>query len=282
MKNKRVLLKRRWWSKIFLFVLFFIMVLAVFFPFYWIIISSLKDQNAIYAAPPQWFPHSPTIQNYIYSFTQSKALLYSINSLYLAGMTMALTVVISVMAVYPLTRMQFKGKSLFYGLLGSTQVFPVVITIVPMYIVYRGIGLYNTYASLIFTYTATSIPIAIVLLTGYFRDLPREIEEAATIDGCSRFKMLIRVIIPVSGPGIVATGIYVSLTIWQEYLIAVSLLSDQKKYTLTLGLTLFRTEHSTNWGALMATAVIIAAPAIILFFTIEKYFIDSLVGSVKE
>lgn len=261
---------------------FAILALVIFFPFYWIIASSLKTENAIYAVPPELFPKHPTLENYLFSIADSGVLKFSVNSIFVGCSTMFLTIAISVMAVYPLTRMKFKGKKLFFGLLASTQVFPMIITIVPLYIMYRKAHIYNTFASLILTNTATCIPIAIVLLTGYFRDVPRAMEEAGVIDGCNRLRLLLNIIIPTSLPGIVASGIYVFLTVWQEYLASVSLISDRAKYTLTLGLTLFQTEHSTNWGALMATAVILAAPAILLFFGIEKYFIDSLVGSVKE
>lgn len=269
-------------GRVLMWLLFLIMVVILFFPFYWIVTSSFKDQSAIYAIPPQWFPLQPTFENYIFAFAESGALRYSLNSLFLAGTTMVLTIVISVCAVYPLTRMQFRGKGTFMALLASTQIFPMVVIIVPMYMMFQKVGLYNTHTSLIFTYTAMCIPIAIVLLMGHFRDLPREIEEAAIIDGCDRLQVLVRVILPISLPGIVSAGIYVFLTNWQEYLAAVSLLADRSKFTLTLGLAMFQTEHSTNWGALMATAVIIAVPAIVLFFAIEKYFIDSMVGSVKE
>lgn len=277
---------RTGWKKGFsrgiMWLLFIIMAVVIFFPFYWIVTSSLKPQDAIYAIPPQWYPYEPTIENYTFAIQESGVLWYSLNSIFVAGMTMLITIIICVMAVYPLTRMQFKGKKFFVGLLACTQVFPMVVIIVPLYMMYQRLGLYNTFTCLIITYVATTIPITIVLLTGYFRDLPREIEEAAIIDGCSRMQVLVKVVLPVSKSGIAAAAIYVFLTIWQEYLAAVSLLSSSSKYTLTVGLSMFQTEHSTNWGALMATAVVIAAPAIVLFFAIQKHFIDSLVGSVKE
>jgi len=269
-------------SRIITYACAIFLIVIIFFPFYWIVSSSLKNQSAIFDMPPQMYPHEPTLENYTYAIMNSKILSYSVNSVILAGSTMIACIVISVMAVYPLTRMKFRGKKVFFGLLAITQVFPVVITIVPLYMMFQQTGLYNTRFSLIFTYTATCIPICTVLLMGYFRDIPREMEEASIIDGCNRMQTLLKVVLPISLPGIVASAIYVFLSIWQEYLAAVSLLSDSRKYPLTVGLTLFRSEHTTNWGALMATAVVIAAPAIVLFFAIEKHFIDSLAGSVKE
>lgn len=269
-------------KKISLYIAFIVLVLVVFFPAYWIIATSLKTQTEIYASPATLFPQNPTLENYRFAIEEGGVLRFSLNSIFTAGCTMLLTVAVAVLASYPLTRLAFRGKKLFFGLLASTQVFPVVITIVPLYMMYRQAQLYNSYLSLILTYTATCVPVAIVLMMGYFRDIPTELEEAASIDGCGRLRTLWRIILPISRPGIVASGIYIFLTNWQEYLVAVSLISDRAKYTLTLGLTLFQTVHSTNWGALMATAVILAVPAVILFLAIERQFIDGLAGAVKE
>lgn len=268
--------------KALLYTLFLVVILLIFFPFYWIIATSLKDSSAIYAFPPEYIPKHPTLENYRFSIEESNILSFSWNSLWVGVVSMILTVIISTMAAYPLTRMVFRGKRLFLGLLASTQVFPVVVTIIPLYILFRSMGLYNSLASLVLLYTATCVPVAIVLLTGYFRDIPKELEEAAVIDGCGRFRSFIQIVLPVVRSGIVAAGIYVFLSNWQEYLAASSLIADRAKYTLTLGLTLFQSEHSTNWGALMATAVLLAIPAVILFFCIQNYFIDSLAGSIKE
>ena len=268
-------------GRIGLYAAFLILAVIIFFPFYWIIATSLKTQTDIYG-DNRLIPQHITFENYAYAIEQSDVLRFSLNSLIVSASSMVLTVILSVLAVYPLTRMEFRGKRLFYALLGTTQVFPTVVTIVPLYIVFRRLNMYNSLAALALLYTATCVPICIVLLMGHFRDVPRELEDAALIDGCTRIRCLIQIVLPVVTPAVVSGGIYVFLSNWQEYLAASSLIADRNKYTLTQGLTLFRTQHSTNWGALMATAVILAVPAIILFFMIEDYFIDSLAGSVKE
>ena len=265
-----------------LYLLFAVLAIIIFFPFYWIIVTSLKPQTAIYSADMRLIPTHITLDNYRYALSESDVLRFSVNSLIVGCASMLLTVVLGVMAVYPLVRMNFKGKRFFYGLMASTQVFPLVVTILPLYMFFRRLNLYNTFTSLILLYTATGLPVCIVLLMGHFLDIPRELEDAAFIDGCSRLRCLVQIVMPVVTPAIVSTGIYVFLSNWQEYLAASSLIADRNKFTLTLGLTLFRTQHSTNWGALMATSVLLAVPAIVLFFVIEDYFIDSLAGSVKE
>lgn len=269
-------------GRVFLYLLFIMLAVIIFFPFYWIVVTSLKPQNAIYSSDIRLFPSKITLDNYWYAIAESNVFQFSLNSLFVGGVSTVLTVTVSIMAVYPLVRMDFWGKKLFYGLLGSTQVFPLVVTILPLYMFFRKLNLYNSHASLILLYTAIGLPFSIVLLMGHFRDVPVELEDAAYIDGCSRLRCLLQIVVPVAKPAIVSNGIYMFLSNWQEYLAASSLIADRKKYTLTLGLTLFRTEHSTNWGALMATSVLLAVPAIILFFVIEDYFIDSFAGSVKE
>lgn len=268
-------------GRIGLYLVFALLIVIIFFPFYWIIVTSFRPETGFYA-DIRLIPTSITLENYAKAIRESNVFQFSLNSLFVSGMSMLLTVVISVLAVYPLVRMDFRGKKLFYGLLASTQVFPVVITILPLYMFFRKLNLYNSFTSLILLYTATCLPTAIVLMMGHFRDVPQELEDAAFIDGCSRLRCLIQIVMPVVTPAVVAGGINVFLTNWQEYLAASSLIADRNKFTLTLGLNLFKTQHSTNWGALMATSVILAVPAIILFFLIEDYFIDSMAGSIKE
>lgn len=281
-KDNLSLSLRRIGKRILLYLLFFFLAIIIFFPFYWIIITSLKSQTTIYSSDIRLFPQKITLENYFYAISESNVLRFSLNSVFVGVISTILTVIISVMAVYPLVRMEFKGKRIFYALLASTQVFPLVITILPLYMFFRKLNLYNSHTSLILLYTAIGLPISIVLLMGNFKDVPIELENAAFIDGCSKLRCLTQIVLPVAKPSIASTAIYIFLSNWQEYLAASSLIADVNKYTLTLGLTLFRTVHSTNWGALMATSVLLAVPAVILFFAIEDYFIDSFAGAVKE
>lgn len=281
MQNKTIRFKKII-SRVLLYFCFIFMVSIIFFPFYWILISSFKTQSEIYMSPPTIFPQIFTVSNYVTAFVESDCFRYLLNSVFVSGMSTLVTSVVCVFAAYSLTRLEYKGKEIFLGLLASTQVFPLVVTIVPLYMLYQKINLYNTYTSLILTYSAICIPIAITLLLGYFNDLPKELEEAAKLDGCSRLQVLSKILFPIVKPGIAATAIYIFLNNWQEYLIAVSLIADKAKYTLTIGLSTFQLEHSVNWGALMAVSIVIATPAIIMFFFIEKYFVDSLAGAVKE
>lgn len=268
-------------SRIIAYFFLLIMLLIILFPLYWIFVSALKSKAEMYAIPPTFIPETPILDNFVMAIWESGCLVSLANSVIVSLSTMVLTIAVCVLAAYAMTRLEFVGKKIYWAIIGSTQIFPIVVSIVPLYLLFRKLGLYNTRLSLILIYTAMCIPIAFTLLLGYFNDLPKELEEAAYIDGCGKMRSLFYVLLPVAKPGIVATGIYVFLNSWQEFLVAVSLIGDRAKFTLTLCLTMFQSEHSVNWGGLMAVSVIIVTPAVILFFFIEKYFVESLAGSVK-
>lgn len=264
------------------YVLYTVVVLYIFFPFYWIIATSLREKSEIYQLPPELLVNNPTLENYIFALQESNVLGSAINSLIVTFGAVFISVICCIGASYALARMDFRGKKAFYAVLGSTQMFPVVVIIVPLYMMMRNMDLYNSLWSLVLSYAAIYIPAGTVLMLNTFRDMPKEMEEAAAIDGCNRWQTLLRIILPTATPGIVATAIYTFISMWQEYLIASSMLGDKSKYTLTVALAQFKGEFDTNWGALMATSVIIAVPAIVAFLSIERYFIDNLAGSVKE
>ena len=223
--------------KILVYLLAVMMLVIILFPVYWIFVCSFKGKTEIFAIPPTFFPAAPSLENFRTAITESSVLRSLWNSTFVSASAMVLTIFVSVCAAYSITRLEFKGKKIYYALIASTQVFPMVVSIVPLYLLYRKMGLYNSFLSLILTYAAVCTPIAFTLLLGYFNDLPVELEEAAMIDGCGRLKSLVYILLPVARSGIAATGIYVFLTNWQEYLVAVSLIGDNTKYTLTLCLT---------------------------------------------
>lgn len=273
--------RRKFLGKVLTYIFFVMMVVLILFPVYWLVVCSLKENSEIYATPPSFLPTHPTFDNFVGAFRDSDCLMSLLNSVFVSATSMIFTLLVSVCAAYAVTRMRFYGKKIYWTMIACTQVFPMVVAIVPLYLLYRKVGLYNTHTSLILTYTAMCVPIAFTLLIGYFNDLPQALEEAAMVDGCGRIRSMCYILVPVARSGIVATGIYVFLNCWQEFLVAVSLIGERSKYTLTLALTSFQSEHSVNWGGLMAVSVIIGLPAVIMFFFIQKYFVESLSGAVK-
>jgi len=259
---------------------FFLFVLIIF-PFYWIILSSFKNFLEIFEVPIRFLPKRLDFTNYVEVFTEYHIGTYLINSVVITISTVLITTTISTLASFSLTRLNFKGGRAFVKFLQMSQMFPVVVILVPLYLMCTRMGLVGTKSSLILPYVAVQIPVSIILLSTYFVDIPKEIEEAALIDGCSLFQMFSRIMLPLATSGIVAVSIYTFIQVWQEFLIASSFVRKSIHYTLTVGLSTFKGEF-INWGGLMATSVIIAIPAMILFTMSQDFFINRLAGSVKE
>lgn len=259
----------------------FLLILIVF-PFYWIICTSFKDTLDIYVIPPEMFPKSFRLANYLLAFSKYKVMTFLGNSLKVTISTVLLTTLIGSLASYSLTRLDFKGSRLLRKFLGVTQMFPVVVLIVPLFIFCTRLGMYNRLPSLILPYVALQLPVSIILQSVYYKDVPVALEEAAKLDGCNTIQMFSHIFLPLVTPGVVATGVYTFIQVWQEFLIASSLITKKSMFTLTVGLTTFKGDEMTDWGSLMATSVIIAIPALILFNLSQDFFINKVAGAVKE
>ena len=224
-------------------VMLFILII---FPFYWIILSSFKNFLEIFEVPIRFLPKRLDFTNYKEVFTEYHIGTYAINSIVVTVSTVLITTAISTMASFSLTRLQFRGSKAFVKFLQMSQMFPVVVILVPLYLMCTRMGLVGTKSSLILPYVAIQIPVSVILPSG-----------------------------------IVAVSIYTFIQVWQEFLIASSFVRKSIHYTLTVGLSTFKGEF-INWGGLMATSVIIAIPAMILFTVSQDFFINRLAGGVKE
>lgn len=258
--------------------------IIILFPVYWIVISSFKTKDEILTYPPKLFPEHLTIRNYITAFQEYNISIYLKNSLVITIFTVLLSILIAVLTAYAMTFLKFSLAKVFSGAIYVLQVLPTITMLVPLMTIYRKLGIQNSYLSLIITYTASvsGVPIALLLLLGYFEGIPSDLFESAEIDGASTMTILRKVVLPLAMPGIVCTGIYVFIQAWQEFMFAVNLVTTPEMYTLPVGLQSFVGQRSTDWGGMMATCTMIAVPAIILFTSVQKYFIDNLAGAVKE
>ncbi len=268
----------------------FLALLAVFsmLPMAWMLITSLKTQFAALQYPPQWLPANPTIAQYTtllspLSPVGREFLGYMLNSLWVSLASTVLGLVVAVPAAYAFSRFRFPGrKLLFYGVL-LRNMFPAVVFLMPLFILMRWLGLVNTHASLILTYLTFGLPLSIWLLKGFYDNIPVQLEQAARIDGASRFKAFLLIVMPLSSPGIIATAIYSFIQAWNEYLYALTFLNDTSKLTLPVGLQHFFTEYATNWPGLMAASFIMSVPVVAMFLVLQKYFVRALTdGAVKS
>ena len=281
MTNK-VTNKRSLGASLVIYLFAILLFIIILFPFYWIICTSFKETLDIYVVPPEMFPKSFNFSNYLAAFNQYKVLSFLMNSIKVTLFTVLFTTLIGSLAAFSLTRLNFKGSKALRSFLGVTQMFPVVVLLVPLFIFCTKVGMYNKLSSLILPYIALQLPVSIILQSGYYKDVPISLEEAAKLDGCSTIQIFIRIFLPLVTPGVVATAVYTFIQVWQEFLIASSLITKKASYTLTVGLTTFKGDEMTDWGSLMATSVIIAIPALILFNLSQEFFINRVAGSVKE
>jgi multiple sugar transport system permease protein len=268
----------------------FLAFLTVFslLPMVWMLLTSVKSQFAAMQYPPEWIPRNPTLQHYADllspNATMGREFLgYLFNSLWVSFATTVLGVIVAVPAAYAFSRFRFPGRNaLFYAVL-LRNMFPAVVFLMPLFIMMRWLGLVNTHLSLIITYLTFGLPLSIWLLKGFYDNIPIQLEQAARIDGASRFQAFLLIVVPLSSPGIIATAIYCFIQAWNEYVYALTFLNDKSKLTLPVGLQAFFTEYATNWPGLMAASFIMSVPVVALFLVLQKYFVRALTdGAVKS
>lgn len=252
------------------------------FPYYWMVASAFKPRNEILRMPPTWFPQAPTLENFGEVLFNTPFLRYFVNSLRVGVSAALLGLLLASLGSYALARIAFRGRSLLSMFVLFTQMFPLAVLIVPMFILWRRTGLLNTHLALIISYVAITLPPGLWLLRAYYSSIPLEIEDAARVDGCTSFALFWRIILPLAVPGLVSVFLYTVVVCWQEYLFAITLVSDDDLRTLPLVLNTFFGERATNWGGAMAAAVLMSLPVAVVFLGLQRYFLAGLTaGSVK-
>lgn len=258
-----------------------IMISFTLFPFYWTINTAFKHDGDIVKRPLEYIPASPTIENFVIAWNNVGFATYFKNSLLVGAATVIIVIILSTLSGYALSRYQFKGKRAFLLMLLCTQFIPRAMLIIPLFIIFKNLGLISNPLSLIITYTAVELPFTTVLMNGFISNVPKQLEEAAMIDGCNRLQAIRYVIFPLLIPGIVATGVFTFIYTWNEFLLALMLTNQQSKFTLPVGLSYMMGEFNVNYGALAAGSVIALIPAIILFAYAQKHLVNGLGGAVK-
>jgi multiple sugar transport system permease protein len=265
-----------------------VLVLFATLPMLWMLLTSIKSQFVALQYPPVWIPTTITFEQYYRLLSPTgdvggQFLRYMWNSIWVSTATTVIGVAIAVPAAYAFSRFRFPGRKLLFFSVLFRNMFPAVVFLMPLFIMMRFIHLVNTQSSLILTYLTFGLPLSIWLLKGFYDNIPIELEQAARIDGATRFQAFIRVIMPLSAPGIIATAIYSFITAWNEYVYALTFLNDDSKLTLPVGLQRFFTEYATNWPGLMAASFIMSVPVVALFLILQKYFVRALTeGAVKS
>jgi multiple sugar transport system permease protein len=274
----------RWAGRIFLAV----MLVFTAMPMVWMLLTSIKSGFAAMQMPPQWWPNEPTLASYqkLLDPTNSVGhdfLRFFWNSLFVSTMTTILAVIVAVPAAYAFSRFEFPGRTpLFFAVL-LRNMFPAVIFLVPLFILMRLLGLVNTHGSLILTYLTFGLPLSIWLLKGFYDNIPYQLEQAARIDGATRFQAFVLIVMPLSAPGIIATAIYSFIGAWNEYIFAYTFLNKNEQLTLPVGIQRFFSENTTDFPGLMAASFMMSVPVVVLFLLLQRYFVRALTeGAVKH
>ena len=276
-----------WWRWGGRFFLAFLLIFTVL-PMAWMVLTSLKTGFAAMQYPPQWWPAEPTLENYTKLLDPTNSvgqdfLRYFWNSLYVATLTTILAVIVAVPAAYAFSRFRFPGRTFLFFAVLLRNMFPAVIFLVPLFLLMRWLGLVNTHGSLILTYLTFGLPLAIWLLKGFYDNIPIQLEQAARIDGATRFQAFLLIVMPLSTPGIIATSIYSFIGAWNEYIYAYTFLSREEQMTLPVGIQRFFAEFATDWPGLMAATFLMSVPVVVLFLVLQKYFVRALTeGAVKS
>ena len=267
---------------IFLSLSLLLIILVFFFPFFWIITSSFKSPEEIISTSTTIIPRSFTLEHYNKILFNSDFFIYLKNSLIVSFCSMIISIILSVSAAYGLHKLKFYGnKFVEYSLL-ATYAFPGVILLVPIYLLFAKVNLLNSYLALIIVNVLFATPFAVWMLKAFFKLIPNEIEEAAYIDGASRYVVISRIIVPLAAPGIASVAIFCFIISWTEYLFASILISGDDLKTLPVGLSGIVGQYQIDWGFLLSGAVLASLPVIILFIFIGKYFVSGLTeGAVK-
>ncbi|WP_174721977.1 carbohydrate ABC transporter permease [Actinomyces qiguomingii] len=252
-------------------------------PIFWMLVSSFKPNAKIFATPPRIVEEGSSFAAYVSIFHDPEKIRFFINSYFVALSVTALTLTVAILAAYAFSRFEFPGKRVLNVLIISVQAVPPITLLIPFFGLMVTLRLYNTYQGLILTYMVFTLPYAIIMLTGYFNTLPRELDEAAKVDGTSSLGALWRVLVPISVPGIVSVGIYTFMIAWNEYLFALTLTRTNDMRTVPIGIQLLMGQHSYEWNEMMAMSVLGSIPVVLLFIFFQRYFIGGMTaGSVKN
>jgi multiple sugar transport system permease protein len=252
-------------------------------PVLWMLASSFKSNTEIFASPPVLVTENFSFDAYVTILTDPEKVRFFINSYVISLAVTALTLVVAILAAYAFSRFEFRFKRPLNILIVSVQAVPPITLLIPYFGLMVTLGLYNTYPGLILTYMVFTLPYAIIMMTGYFNTLPRELDEAVRVDGAGSMTALWRILVPISVPGIVSVGVYTFMIAWNEYLFALTLTKTQDMRTVPIGIQLLMGQHSYEWNEMMAMSVLGSIPVLILFLFFQRYFIGGLTsGSVKS
>jgi len=256
---------------------------VMIFPVFWMISTAFKPDQDVNSFTPTWIPTHPTIKHFADAIHRPYFWTDVENSLIVVGVTVGFSIVLAFLAAVALAKYRFTGRKIFIVLMIGVQMLPAVGLVIPLYVVLARYHLVNALTGVIVTYLTFALPFSVWTLRGFIVGIPKDLEEAAMVDGSTRLGAFVRILLPLMGPGLVATSVFAFITSWNEYVFARVLLNDQAKQTVTVWLSYFLgTSRQTDWGALMAASTLTAIPVVVFFLLVQRRIAFGLTaGAVK-
>lgn len=251
-------------------------IIVMCFPLAWMLTVSVRPNVEVMTIPPSWIPQIFTLEAYAKIFQSDRYLRVFLNTCFISLVVTMLSLFLGSMAAYALARFRFMGHRTVMMFLITTQMFPLVLLCIPYFRIFITLGLYDTLLSLIIVYLTFTLPFCILMLRSYFLNIPKDIEEAAMVDGCSRLGAILRVLVPISYPAFVGAGLYSFLLAWNEFLFAVVLIESWGNRVLTMAIYSLMAEFVTDWNTMMAFSVLASLPLVVAFVFLQKYMVQGM------
>ncbi|MCT8991526.1 carbohydrate ABC transporter permease [Chelativorans sp. SCAU2101] len=252
------------------------------FPVLWLFLTSLKSELELTRTPITWLPDRPTIANYVDAFSDQPLHIFLMNSFAVATLSTISTLLVSTFAAYAIARLQLRFRALILSVIIAVSTFPLVTLLVPLFETMRALNLLNTYTALVLPYTVLSLPVCTLVLVSFFDGIPRDLENAAMVDGCTRLGALFRVVVPLAGPGVFTAAILAFVNAWDEFLLALSFNASPMLRTLPVGITLYQGEFAFPWTVISAALVVGIVPLAILIVIFQERVVSGLTaGGMK-
>lgn len=258
-------------------------VVVILFPLYWLLITALSSTEELSRLPPTFWPANPDWDVFSKVLNEQPVLTWLWNSTLAAFGSLTLSMVVSVLAGYSLSRFSMKGGHSMGLFILTAKMLPATLMVIPLFAVFRNLNMVGSLWTVIIAQSTLTIPFTTWMLKGYFDTIPRELEQAAMVDGCSPIAAMIKVVLPVATPGLAATALYAFVLSWAEYAYARTfLVSEPDNWTANLGIAGMRGEYATDWNEISAAAIFVALPIVVVYLFLERYLVDGLTAGAEK
>lgn len=281
--NLPVNVVKKGWKYIIIYILAVIGSVFAVFPFYWMIKTAFTPNNLMYQINPSILPIKLTLEHFQQLLIKTSFMTFFINSIYVSCITTVITMVISILGSYALSRLKFRLRGFFHRSIILSYLLPSAVLFIPMYILVSGMGLANNKNALLLIYPTFTVPYACYMLVSYFKSIPYSLEEAALIDGCNRLQTLRKIVIPIAAPGIAVVATFAFTLSWSEFIYALVATTSPDQQTVTSGISSFQYADTYIWGLIMSASVLASIPPLLLYLLTQKFMIGGLTaGGVKD